>query len=86
MRFLTVLFAVLLWLVLFVAIVAGISYGLGRYFHSRQGVAADPGDTDACAQCNADRDWYHSLPVWQKTAILVWWLANRYQCAVAGCK
>ena len=86
MRLLTVLFVVLVGLVLMIAVVAGISYGLGWFFYSRQSVTARPEDTDPCAQCNADREWYDALPLWEKTVILVWWLVNRYTWAAKGCK
>ena len=86
MRLLTVLFNVLIMFLVMVAVVAGISYLAGRYLYSLETVSPSPGDTDPCAQCNADRAWFETLPVWKKTVILAWWLVNRYLWAKKGCK
>jgi hypothetical protein len=86
MRFLLVLFVVLVAFLLTLAVLAGVSYGLGRYLHTRQIVTAGAGEADAWTQCNADRDWYHALPLWEKAALMGWWLVNRYTWAVKGYK
>lgn len=64
----------------------GVSYALGSYLHSRECVRAGPAVSDPCAQYHADRDWYEALPFWQQSAVIAWWLANRFACAVKGCK
>lgn len=69
-----------------VAVLGGASYGLGVYFYSRESVAAGPGSTDACAQCNADSYWYQALPDWKKTVMAAWWAVNRITCALKGCR
>jgi hypothetical protein len=71
-------------LVLMLAAALGISYGLGVLLRSRS-APADPSNADPCAQCQADRDWYDELPVWQRSLITAWWLAHRYQCVARGC-
>lgn len=86
MRFLTVLFSVLSVVALIVAVLAGMSYGLGQYLYLRRIVTALPSGTDDSAQFNADRDWYDALPLWEKIAIMTWWLVNRYTWAVKGYK
>ena len=63
--------------------VLGISYALGAFLNSREGSRSS---ADPCAQCQADRDWYDELPLWKRNAVTAWWLANRYQCAVRGCR
>jgi len=62
------------------------SYAFGVHLYSRHGTLAFATERDPCAQCNADRDWYQSLPYWQQTAITAWWWANRFQWASKGCK
>ena len=81
MQYMMVLLLMVGVIVLMVALVLGISYALGAYLNSR-GAAHAP---DPCAQCAADRDWYEELPVWKRSVVTAWWLANRYQCAVKGC-
>lgn len=71
-------------LVLMLSATLGISYGLGALLRSR-GPQAAPTDADPCAQCQADRDWYDELPVWQRSLITAWWLAKRYQCVAKDC-
>jgi hypothetical protein len=68
--------------VLIVAVLIGISYGIGAYLNSH-GAAHE---ADPCSQCQADRDWYEELPLWKRNVVTAWWLANRYQCAIKGCK
>lgn len=83
------LMVLLLLVVLFVAMVGaviGISYGLGALLRHLGGEEADPADTDPCAQCHADRNWYEKLPIWERCVVTAWWLANRYRCAARGCK
>lgn len=86
MQILTVLLLIIGVVVVMAAAFAGISYGLGVYVHSREGVMASPGDRDPCAQCVADRDWYMALPSWKQNALLAWWWANRFQWAAKGCR
>lgn len=86
MRFLMVLFSVLSVVALMGAVLAGFSYGLGRYLYLRRIVSARPGDTDDATLCNADRDWYDALPLWERVLIMAWWLVNRYTWAVKGYK
>ena len=86
MRFLTVLFSVLSVVAVMIAVLAGISYGLGQYLYSRRIVTALAGGADESAQFNADREWYETLPPWEKIAIVAWWLVNRYTWATKGYK
>lgn len=68
---------------LMVAVVLGLSYALGAALRSR---ASPPDSTaDPCTRFQADRDWYEGLPIWQRSLITAWWLANRYLSAVNGC-
>lgn len=86
MQYLMVLLLILGIVVLMIAIVMGISYGIGTFMNSRDGVRADPSNKDPCAQCQADRDWYEGLPILKQNVVTVWWLANRYTCSVKGCR
>lgn len=86
MQILMVLLLIIGVVVVMAAAFAGISYGLGVYVHSHEGVMASLGDRDPCAQCAADRDWYMTLPIWKQNALLAWWWANRFQWAAKGCR
>jgi len=82
---------VVVLLVIFISVTGaagllGLSYGLGVYWCSREGARAHRGDTDPCAQCHADREWYESLPPSRQNLVAGWWLANRLACAARGCK
>lgn len=68
--------------VLMLATLLGVSYALGAFLNSREASH----ESEACAQCQADRDWYEELPMWKRNAVTAWWLANRYHCAVKGCR
>jgi len=72
--------------VLMVAGFAGISFAVGLHLYRRNGTIAFASERDPCAQCNADRDWYLTLPYWQQTAITAWWWINRFQWAAKGCR
>jgi hypothetical protein len=85
MQFLMVLLVMIGVIVLMLAGLAGISYGVGAFMNSRDGSGADPSDTDPCAQCRADLNWYEDLPIWKRNLVTVWWLANRYRCSEKGC-
>ena len=85
MQYLMVLLVMTGVIVLGIAIVLGISYGIGHLLYSRARVQADPANTDKCALCQADRDWYETLPIWQQNVVTAWWLTNRYLCAAKGC-
>jgi hypothetical protein len=85
MQYLMVLLVMTGVFVLGVAVVLGISYGIGAMMHSRGSTASVPAGADPCAQCQADRDWYEGLPIWKRNVVTAWWLANRYQCASKGC-
>jgi hypothetical protein len=71
---------------LMTAAVLGVSYALGVLMRSHVGVRSDPVDADPCARFQADRDWYEGLPIWQRSLITAWWLANRYLCTTSGCR
>ena len=86
MQFVIVLLLIVGVVVLMAAVFVAISYGLGVYVYSREGVMASPGDRDPCAQCSADRDWYMTLPLWKQNALSAWWWANRFQWAAKWCK
>jgi hypothetical protein len=83
MQYLMVLLLMAGVTVLMIGVVLGISYALGAYLSARGSTHAPAGD--ACARCQADRDWYEELPVWKRSVVTAWWLANRYQCSVKGC-
>ena len=85
MHYLMVLLVMIGVIVFMVAVVLGISYGIGAWLYSKTRIPADPANTDACAQCQADRDWYEALPIWQKNVVMAWWLTNRYLCSAKGC-
>jgi hypothetical protein len=85
MQYLMVLLVMIGVIVLMIGAVLGISYGVGYFLYSRTRIPADPANTDPCAQCQADRDWYEALPIWKQNVVTAWWLANRYLCAAKGC-
>lgn len=86
MQFILVLLLIIGVAVVMTAGFAGISYALGLHLYGRNGTIAVATERDPCAQSNADRDWYLTLPYWQQYAISVWWWVNRYQWATKGCK
>jgi hypothetical protein len=86
MQYLMVMLVMAGVIVLMIAFVVGISYALGAYLNAREAVPAGPAGADPCALCQAARDWYEDLPIWKRNVVTAWWLANRYQCAVKGCK
>lgn len=86
MQYLMVLLVIIGVLMLGVAALLAISYGLGALMYSRDGIRADPSDADPCAQCHADRDWFEGLPIWKQNVVTAWWWANRYTCAAKGCR
>ena len=85
MQYLMILLVTVGVFVLMVAVVLGISYVLGALMHSRSGTRAAPSDPDPCAQCQADRNWHEALPVWKRSVVAAWWLANRYRCVQKEC-
>ena len=85
MTFLTVLFTMIVVVLLMVVVLGGVSFGLGTLFYKQANVTPGAGDTDKCAQCNADLDWYDTLPLWKKTVVVAWWVTNRQLCAQKGC-
>lgn len=86
MQFIIVLLLIIGVVVVVAAAFTGISYAFGLQLYRRTGTIAVASEREPCAQCNADRDWYLSLPTWQQSAILAWWWANRFQWAAKGCK
>jgi len=84
MQYLMVLLVMAGIVLVMAAVLAGMSYALGMAMYSRAALAQVI-TTDACAQCEADREWYEGLPAWQRSLVLAWWLANRYACASKGC-
>jgi hypothetical protein len=86
MQYLMVLFLIIGIIVLMIAAILGISYGIGMYLNNREGARADPSNKDPCAQCQADREWYEGLPIWQQNVVTAWWLVNRYQWTQKGCQ
>jgi len=85
MQYLMVLLVMIGVSMLMIAALLGISYALGAFMNTRD-VRRVAAGADPCAQCEADREWYEELPIWKRNAVTAWWLANRYQCAVKGCK
>ena len=86
MTFLMILLLIVGGFVVTAAGLLGLSYGLGAHLYSRERPRASEAGADPCAQCNADRDWYLTLPYWQQNAIAAWWWANRFQCVTKGCR
>ena len=86
MQVLMVLLLIIGVAVLTVAGFMGISYALGVHLYRRDGTGSGSIEPDPCGQCNADRDWYLTLPYWQQTAIAAWWWVNRFQWAAKGCR
>lgn len=86
MQFLTLLVLIIGVAVVMVVFLSAVSYAFGVHLNGRGGTVALASDRDPCAQCNADREWYFSLPFWQQTAITVWWWANRFHWASKGCR
>jgi len=66
--------------------VVGFSYALGRFFYNREAGWPVGPPSESCARCQADADWYGSLPAWKQTAIAGWWWTNRLICAAKGCR
>jgi hypothetical protein len=86
LNFLTLIVLIIGVAVMMVVFLSAVSYALGVHLNGRGGTVAFASDRDPCAQCNADRDWYMTLPYWQQTAITAWWWANRFHWAAKGCK
>jgi hypothetical protein len=86
MQFLALLFLVLGVVVIMVVGFLGLSYGVGMYWYSREGALIRSNDPNPCAQCDADQEWYQSLPIWKRSATTGWWWANRLTWAGKGCK
>ena len=86
MEFLVILLLMIGVTVVMVAGFVSLSYALGAYLHSREVALAGPGATEPCAQCHAARDWYYTLPPWQKNAVIAWWWLNCLACALKGCR
>jgi hypothetical protein len=86
MQFLTLMVLIIGVAVVMVVFLSAVSYAFGVHLNGRSGTVALKSDRDPCAQSNADRDWYFSLPYWQQTAITAWWWANRFHWAAKGCK
>jgi len=86
MLYLKLLFVIAGIVTLVLAVVLGASYGFGAYLNSRNGTRADPANTDPCAQCQADRDWYDGLPGSHQILVTAWWLVNRYLWTEKGCQ
>ena len=86
MQVLLLLLLIIGVVVLTIAGFAGISFALGAHLYRRDGHRVVVTERDPCAQCNADRDWYLTLPYWQQTTITAWWWVNRFQWAAKGCR
>ena len=75
MQYIVVLFLIVGIAVFIIAATLGLSYAFGAalYARAKPGAQADP-----AARFEADREWYEDLPMWQRNAVIVWWLVNRY--------
>jgi len=82
MQYLMVLLLMIGVFVLMVAMVLGASYCLGSVLSGR---VRSP-QLQGCDRCQADRDWYEELPIWKRNLVQAWWIANRYQCSLKGCR
>jgi len=80
------LFVLIGVLVVMLAVGLAISYVVGNALYNREHPKADAGDTDPCAQCHADREWYQTLPTGKQFAVTAWWLVNRLNWASKGCR
>lgn len=85
MQFLMVLLIMFGVIVLVVCALLGVSYGIGTLLNSREIIVSDLSNSDPCARCRADRDWYEDLPIWKRNLVVAWWLVNRYLCSEKGC-
>lgn len=85
MQYLMVLLVMIGVIVLMLAALLGISYGIGMLMSAHGGNGMNSTNEDPCAQCRADRDWYEELPIWKRNVVTVWWLVNRYRCSAKGC-
>ena len=86
MTFLMVLLVMIGGFVVMAWSVLGLSYALGRHLHASKCPKAKPSAAEPCAQCDADRDWYLGLPMWEQNLMTGWWLVNRIVWNTKGCK
>jgi len=86
MQFIALLVFVFGVVVILVACLLGLSYGMWAYWYSREGALIRPADPNPWAQCDADQEWYESQPMWKRNVITGWWWANRLFWAVKGYK
>jgi hypothetical protein len=86
MELLIALFVLIGVFVVMMAVGLGISYGFGSVLYDRERPRAEAGDTDPCAQCNADREWYEAMPGAKQIAVTAWWWVNRMTWASKGCR
>ena len=86
MTFVMILLVMTGGIVVMTAAFLGLSYALGIQLHSRKGPTASPSGGDPCTQCDADRDWYLGLSMWEQNLLSGWWWATRIMCGMKGCK
>lgn len=86
MQFLTILLLFIGVTVAMGASAIGCSYVLGRFFYSQEGGWPVSTNSEACARCTADAEWYASLPAWKQAVATGWWWTNRIICASKGCR
>jgi hypothetical protein len=86
MTFVVILLLIIGVIVVMAVALVGLSFAAGRQFYSRECPRVSRTETDPCAQCSADRDWYLALPLWKQNLTAAWWWANRVLCANKGCR
>jgi flagellar basal body-associated protein FliL len=87
LTFLALTILIIIVVIVIVAIILAVSFAIGVATYSAPNTdQTQPMNTDPCAQCNADKSWYLSLPDWRQNATVAWWWANRAACAIKGCK
>jgi hypothetical protein len=86
MELLIALFVLIGVFVVMIAVALGVSYGVGKALYDRERPRPDAGDTDPCAQCHADREWYQTMPGAKQMSVTAWWWVNRLTWASKGCR
>jgi len=84
MYFLTILLLIVGVTVAMGASAIGLSYLLGRFFYSQEAGWPVPMPSEVSARCEAEAEWYASLPGWKQALASGWWLTNRVLYAAKG--
>jgi hypothetical protein len=84
MQFLTILLLIVGVTVAMGASAIGCSYVLGQFFYRQEAGWPASAPSEDRARCDADAEWYASLPAWKQAVTAGWWLTNRVLCASKG--